>query len=89
MLVQMEWRMLMINNDTPLNIFKFENLGLKIDQLASLSIAIEDAMQYSPNAEENYYGALTLLSNELYDCNKELQQLIDRGAEEMRLSKDE
>ena len=59
------------------NIHNIEDLGLEAEQLAAMSLAIEDAIAYGPFTEKAYHGALSLLSNLLNDHAKKIYAQVD------------
>lgn len=60
------------------NLQTIENLGLEAEQLAAMSQAIEDAIEYGPFTEKTYHGALSLLTNLLEQHADKINFLVER-----------
>ena len=60
------------------NLREIENLGLEAEQLAAMSLAIEDAIEYGPFTEKSYHGALSLLTNLLDQHAEKINILVER-----------
>jgi hypothetical protein len=66
-----------LKNNNHENMRNIEDLGLEAEQLAAMSLAIEDAIAYGPFTEKAYHGALSLLSNLLNDHAKKIYAQVD------------
>ena len=56
---------------------KLEDLSLEAEQLAAMSQAIEDAIEYGPFTEKTYHGALSLLTNLLGQHADKIRSQVD------------
>lgn len=60
-----------------IDLHKIEDLGLEAEQLAAMSQAIEDAIEYGPFTEKSYHGALSLLTNLLEQHADKIQAQVN------------
>ena len=56
-----------------------EEQQMLAEGLASMTVAIEDAIIYSPNTVDSYIDAINLLGNLLNDHKDKLNDLVNKG----------
>ena len=55
--------------------FGLENASMKMSNISSLALAINDAIVEGPNAAENFDGALYILTSLTHELDCELSEL--------------
>lgn len=63
-------------------ISEFEYLQIELEEIASMTLAISDAMSNLPNSAEAYAGGVDLLLRLLRAQTKKMQEIINRASQE-------
>lgn len=59
------------------SLYELETLQIESECLASLIMAVHDAMEYSPNAQGNYTKGLFLIFSMLDDYAEKMKNIVD------------